>query len=112
MARNMRTVENKAAAAEYQKNVKKKKRSGRIGMAIVFVFLLVVMSVQVANLYEKRAEYQKVEAAKEAELEEQKKRQEDLAEYEEYTKSDDYVEDTAKEKLGLIYENEIIFRER
>ena len=41
-----------------------------------------------------------------------KKEKEDLSEYEEYIKSDEYVEDTAKKKLGLIFDNEIIFREK
>ena len=35
---------------------------------------------------------------------------EQLSSYETYTKSQQYVEDTAKSKLGLAYDNEIIFK--
>ena len=45
-------------------------------------------------------------------LAEEEDRQTDLQEYEAYTKSQKYVEDTAKSKLGLLYKNEIIFREK
>ncbi len=46
------------------------------------------------------------------ELEAQQSRQEDLIEYEVYTQSQQYVEDTAKSKLGMAYSDEIIFREK
>ena len=35
-----------------------------------------------------------------------------LKDYEEYTKSQDYVEDIAKSKLGLLHDNEIVFKEK
>ena len=38
-------------------------------------------------------------------------RQEELKEYQEYIESTEYVEDIAESKLGLLYENQIIFRE-
>ena len=34
----------------------------------------------------------------------------ELEEYEKYTKTAKYVEEVAKEKLGLVYEDEIIFQ--
>ena len=39
----------------------------------------------------------------------QKARTEELIEYEKYTKTAKYVEEVAKDKLGLVYEDEIIF---
>ena len=38
-------------------------------------------------------------------------RQEELQNYQSYTQSQEYVEDIAKSKLGLAYDNEIIFKE-
>ena len=35
----------------------------------------------------------------------------ELEEYEKYTQTQKYVEDVAKEKLGLVYEDEIVFKE-
>ena len=38
-------------------------------------------------------------------------REEEIAEYEKYTQTKKYVEEVAKEKLGLVYEGEIIFKD-
>ena len=51
------------------------------------------------------------EASLQKQLEEETARGEPLSSYETYTKSQQYVEDTAKSKLGLAYDNEIIFKE-
>ena len=40
---------------------------------------------------------------------EEEKRAQELVEYEKYTKTAKYVEEVAKDKLGLVYEDEIIF---
>ena len=39
-------------------------------------------------------------------------RQKELEAYETYTKSQQYVEDVAKSKLGLLYDNEVVFKEQ
>ena len=39
-------------------------------------------------------------------------RQKELEAYETYTKSQQYVEDDAKRKLGLLYDNEVVFKEQ
>ena len=44
--------------------------------------------------------------------EEETEREGKLSDYEEYIDSQEYVEDTARSKLGLIYDDEIIFREK
>ena len=47
-----------------------------------------------------------------AQIEEEKKNQEAILEKVEYLRSDAYIEDLAREKLGLIYDNEIIFKKQ
>lgn len=94
------------------KNKKKKSPGQRIGILCIVFFLVLVMSVQMVKLYRKNEDYKKKEEALAAELEEQQKRQEELVEYEIYTQSQQYVEDTAKGKLGMVYGDEIIFREK
>ena len=42
---------------------------------------------------------------------EEEKRKEEIAEYEKYTRTKKYVEEVAKDKLGLVNEDEIIFKE-
>ena len=44
-------------------------------------------------------------------LEAETERQEALKEREQYVNSRDYIEDVARSKLGLVYKNEIVFKE-
>ena len=76
-------------------------RAGRMCITcIVFVFAI-VMSTQIIKVYQKDQEY----IAKQD-------RQKELEAYETYTKSQQYVEDVAKSKLGLLYDNEVVFKEQ
>lgn len=81
-------------------------------VAILVVFLIIAMSVQMVNLYGRYDKYQKKEASLNTELDAQEEKKQDLLDYENYTKSDKYVENTAKSKLGLVFKNETIFREK
>ncbi len=94
---------------------KKKKKKNQAGVGSIFciaAFLLIVISVQIVRLYQKDQLY----AAREAELnvlyEEETEREGKLSAYEEYIGSREYIEDAARSKLGLIYDDEIIFREK
>jgi len=86
-------------------------RVGKICIGIILIVFMAVMSIQIQKVYQKDLE----KIAQEEELREQYQyeldRQEELKEYQEYIKSDEYVEDQAESKLGLLYENQIIFRE-
>lgn len=46
----------------------------------------------------------------EKQLEEEALRAEEIEELEGYVGTDEYVEDVAKDKLGLVYPNEILFQ--
>ncbi len=52
------------------------------------------------------------ESALEQQLEDETKRTEEIQELEQYMQSDEYIEKIAREKLGLLKENEILFREQ
>ena len=86
-------------------------RVGKICIGIILFVFVAVMTVQINKVYQKDQE----KIAEEQELREQLQyeleRQEELKEYQEYIKSSEYVEDIAESKLGLLYENQIIFRE-
>ena len=91
----------------------RKKRQNRLGMAcvsIVVFMLIVVISIKSFELRTKYSDYQKQEAELQAEIDEENERTKELEEYEKYTKTDKFVEEYAKEKLGLVYDNEILFR--
>ncbi|MFR8756815.1 MAG: septum formation initiator family protein [Clostridium sp.] len=79
--------------------------------SLIAIMFLVIMSVQIVKLYQKEQEYTAREKALTESLEDETERQNQLDNYEEYTKSQEYIEDQAKSKLGLTHENEIIFKE-
>lgn len=79
-------------------------------ISCVIVMLAVILSVGSISLHEKNKNYKAQEAELEAQLAKEEARAEEIDELEEYVGTDEYVEDVAKEKLGLIYPNEILFR--
>lgn len=90
-----------------------KKRQNRLGMLCIFIVVTMLMVVLVFKSIElKRScdEYAQREALLRKQIDEEHERTEKLVEYEKYTKTDKFVEEFAKEKLGLVYENEILFR--
>lgn len=92
----------------------RKKRQNRFGMflvSIVVIMLMIVVAVKSQELQQKKAEYQQREQSLKEQIEAEKERSEEIAEYEKYTQTKKYIEDIAKEKLGLVYEGEIIFKD-
>lgn len=85
--------------------------AGRVIITLIVTTFVVVMSVQIANLYEKNQSYAARQQELERELAEADEEQQRLKDYEEYTKTPQYIEDIAKSKLGLVYDNEIVFKE-
>ncbi len=97
-----------------KKKYKKRRKSspGKISFICIGAFLVLVLSVQMVTLYQKNQSLISQEQSKQEELEEQQQKAEDLEEQEQYIQSDEYKEQVAKDKLGLVYDNEIIFREK
>lgn len=91
---------------------KSNNRAGKVCISAIVVVFVAVMSVQILKIYQKDQEYMEKQAQLEEELENETARQQELQEYEAYTKSNQYIEDVAKSKLGLAYDNEIIFKEQ
>ena len=78
---------------------------------IVFMFLI-VMSIQIVKLYKEDQTYIAKEKELKEQLEDATEEQQQLADYEQYTQSQQYIEEVAKSKLGLVYNNEIVFKEQ
>ena len=91
---------------------RKKTSTGRIYVAIIMLFMIGAMTVQMVNLYRKNQDYKRTEESLEKELESAKQKQDKLKEDEEYVGSDEYIEKEASEKLGLTHDNWIIFKEK
>lgn len=92
----------------------RKQRQNRFGMFLAFlvvVMLMVVVFVKSIELREKKAYYEQKEQALMEQIAEEEERALEIEEYEKYTQTKKYIEDVAKEKLGLVYEGEIVFKD-
>ena len=83
-----------------------------MSIACILMVLLLFMSVQIIKLYQKDQEYIAREADLTTQFEQETERADQLSDYEKYIGSQEYVEDTAKSKLGMVYDHEIIFKEK
>ena len=70
-----------------------------------------VLTVNSVMLQAKNKEYKEQEAELEAQIQEEKNRSEEIEDYEEYVKTDEYIKETAEEKLGLVDTDEVIFKQ-
>lgn len=91
----------------------RKKRQNRLGMFLVLMvvlMLLVVVSVKSVELRQKLEAYQAEEKALQEQIDAENARTQEIEEYRKYTQTKKYVEEVAKEKLGLVNEGEIIYK--
>ena len=87
-------------------------RTGKFCISLILIIFMVVMTIQIKNVYQKDQDYVAKQAELELQLKAEQDRQEEIKEYQNYIESQDYVEDQATSKLGLLYKNQIIFREK
>ena len=96
-----------------RKVVFRKKRQNRLGMflvTIVVLMLLVVVSINSVGLRQKKESYLEREQALQEQIDAEEERSEQIEEYRKYTQTKKYVEEVAKEKLGLVNEGEILYK--
>lgn len=96
-----------------RKVVFRKKRQNRLGMFLVLMvvlMLLVVISLKSAELRQKQETYAARERVLQEQIDAEKARTEEIEEYRKYTQTKKYVEEVAKDKLGLVNEGEIIYK--
>ena len=70
------------------------------------------MVVQVVQLKQKESTYAAQKAELEMQYTKESERADEIESMQQYMQSDQYIEDIAKSKLGLAYDNEIIFKEK
>ncbi len=100
--------QHKRKAAMYRRV--RKNRLSVFAIIIIVGLLLVVISVDSKTLMEKNRALKEKEAELTAQLEMEQARTEELEEFEKYTRTKKFAEEMAKKKLGLVHENEIIFK--
>ena len=92
----------------------RKKRQNKFGMFLVttvVAMMLIVVAIKSLELRQKLVAYQEKEQLLMEQIEQKKVREKEIEEYEKYTQTKKYIEEVAKDKLGLVHDNEIIFRE-
>lgn len=92
----------------------RKKNQNRFSMflvSLVVLAIVIVVSVRGRNLKSQMEAYEEQGAKLDKQIEAELERAEDIEEYGKYTQTKKFVEETAKEKLGLVYPDEIIFQE-
>lgn len=100
-----------------RKNEEKKKRNlqNRIAMlSITFVvgILFVVMMTKSLTLEEQLAGYEAQMKELDSRIEEEHERTSEIEDMKAYMKTDEYAEEVARDKLGLVKNNEIVFKEK
>ena len=89
------------------------KRKKHLEMRLILFALLTLMVVAAfgtMNLKSKQAAYERQEQEFLAQIEAEEKRAEEIDELEKYMETKKFVEEVAKERLGLVYEDEILFK--
>lgn len=79
-------------------------------VTLVLLMLIVVVNMRKSELKEKQAAYIAKQEELQRKIDAEEARAEEIEEYEKYTQTQKYIEDMAKEKLGLVYEDEIVFK--
>lgn len=83
---------------------------GMFLVTVVVLMMLVVVSIKSIELKQKQAEYTARQEQLQAEIDAENERTEEIANLKKYTQTKAYIEEVAKDKLGLVYEGEIIFK--
>lgn len=105
----MGNIKQKTNARRSKKQLRRHKRSVLIVISALLL-LVGVVSVNSISLHAKNKEYLAQTEELEKLIAEEEHRAEDIEEFEKYVQTDEYVEDVAKEKLGLAHKNEILFK--
>ena len=90
----------------------RRKKQNRMSMILITIAVIVLTFVVGYSVYNMKIELdenkEKIESLNK-EYAEEEKRKEEIAEYQKYTQTDEFVEDVAREKLGLVHDDEIVF---
>jgi cell division protein DivIC len=92
----------------------RKKRQNTFSMLLVsavVITILITVSVRSSELREKLDTYVAKQEQLEKQINKEKDRSVEIEEFGKYTQTKKYAEEVAKDKMGLVYEDEIIFKE-
>lgn len=104
-----RTTDRRKTGRKRSANLHSYKKSVLM-ICMVLVFLSGVLAVGAVKLHAKNNAYKAQEKELAEQIKEEEKRAEEVREYEAYVQTDEYIKETAEDKLGLVNPNEIIFK--
>lgn len=94
-----------------KKKVRKKSRTTELSITVVLCCLVAVLNVKGISLQQKVNANASRLSGLDSQIEEEKQRTDDITALKEYMQTDEYIEKTAREKLGMVKDNEILFKE-
>lgn len=80
-------------------------------ISLIVVLLLGILLWQGEQLKKELAGYQEQEKAFTEKIADEQARTEEIDRQKEYMQTDEFVEETARDRLGLVKDNEIVFKE-
>lgn len=93
-----------------EKNSGRKKKVRKKSRTTEFC-LVAVLTVKGISLQQKVNANASRLSSLDSQIEEEKQRTDDITALKEYMQTDEYIEKTAREKLGMVKDNEILFKE-
>lgn len=85
-------------------------RRGMVAIAAIVMVLLVGLLVQSQKLGVQNAKYESQKAELEQQIKDEEMRAGEIENLKDYVDSTEYIEKIARDKLGLVYEDEILFK--
>ena len=79
-------------------------------VATILLILTLALGINAYRILDKQNEYNKQIEALERQIESERDRKNEIEDMKDYMSTREFIEETAKSKLGLVYKNEIIFR--
>lgn len=98
-------------AGRYAVRRRKQNKFSILLVTAVIAIVVVVIFFKSLELRTVLSRYQQREQELEYLITQEERRSEEIREFEKYTKTKKYIEEVAKDKLGLVYEGEIIFKD-
>ena len=85
-------------------------RRGMVAIALIVMILLVGLLVQSQKLSSQNRQYEARKSELEQRINDEELRAGEIENLDDYVNSTEYIEKVAREKLGLVYEDEILFQ--
>lgn len=95
-----------------RKSRNRKNHAGSISIVVIVLLLLGTISIKCIELKNKNESLKKQEAVLAGKIEKETVREKEIEELSKYIQTKQYAEQVAKEQLGMVYPDEIIFKEK